>query len=150
MPVTRPTPNSGSSHLVLPDGDCGADRPPARSSSPMPSTQETLLLQGSARSCLNCCKRCLNELEEWSKKLPPDVRRPDSTPPARALRSMQTGQNSIAPENSLPQLGQVRCGCVFMGLIALRPQSEPKSNTTFHRVVRIRPARLRAYYFSVA
>jgi hypothetical protein len=33
---------------------------------------------------------------------------PDSTPPARALRSMQTGQNSIAPENSLPQLGQVR------------------------------------------
>ena len=33
---------------------------------------------------------------------------PDSTPPASALRSMQTGQNSIAPENSFPQLGQVR------------------------------------------
>src|SRR5260221_1799757 len=30
--------------------------------------------QGSARSCPNCRKRCLNELEEWSKKLPPDVR----------------------------------------------------------------------------
>src|SRR5258708_24643678 len=37
-------------------------------------TQETLLLQGSAGYCPNCCKRCLNELEEWSKKLPPDVR----------------------------------------------------------------------------
>jgi hypothetical protein len=27
---------------------------------------------------------------------------------------MQTGQNSIAPENSLPQLGQVRWGSVLM------------------------------------
>jgi hypothetical protein len=27
---------------------------------------------------------------------------------------MQTGQNSIAPESSLPQLGQVRWGSVFM------------------------------------
>ena len=33
---------------------------------------------------------------------------PDLTPPARAWRSMQTGQNSTAPENSLPQLGQMR------------------------------------------
>src|SRR5260221_10457930 len=74
MPVTRPIPNSGSSRLVSPDADCAADRTPARSSSPMPRTQETLLLQGSARSCPNCRKRCLNELEEWSKKLPPDVR----------------------------------------------------------------------------
>jgi len=40
---------------------------------------------------------------------------------------MQTGQNSIAPENSLPQLGQVRWGSVFMGLTALQPQSEPKA-----------------------
>ena len=40
---------------------------------------------------------------------------------------MQTGQNSIAPENSLPQLGQVRWGSVLMGLTALRPQSEPKT-----------------------
>jgi hypothetical protein len=39
---------------------------------------------------------------------------PDSTPPARPLRSMQTGQNSIAPETSLPQLGQVRWGSVLM------------------------------------
>ena len=30
---------------------------------------------------------------------------------------MQTGQNSIPPENSLPQLGQVRWGSVFMDLI---------------------------------
>ena len=40
---------------------------------------------------------------------------------------MQTGQNSIAPENSLPQLGQVRWGSVLMGLTALQPQSEPKA-----------------------
>ena len=52
---------------------------------------------------------------------------PDSTPPARPLRSMQTGQNSIAPENSLPQLGQVRWGSVLMDLTVLRPQSEPKA-----------------------
>ena len=51
---------------------------------------------------------------------------PDSTPPARALRSMQTGQNSIAPENSLPQIGQVRLGSVFMGLTALQLRSGPR------------------------
>src|SRR5262249_6345227 len=33
---------------------------------------------------------------------------------------MQTGQNSIAPENSLPQLGQMRCGSVFMDLTVLQ------------------------------
>jgi hypothetical protein len=33
---------------------------------------------------------------------------------------MHTGQNSIAPENSLPQLGQVRKCSVFMGLTAVR------------------------------
>src|SRR6516162_9174015 len=48
-------------------------------------------------------------------------------PPARPLRSMQTGQNSIAPENSLPQLGQVRWGSVLMALTVLQPQSEPKA-----------------------
>jgi hypothetical protein len=32
---------------------------------------------------------------------------------------MHTGQNSIAPENSLPQLGQVRWGSVLMGLTVL-------------------------------
>src|SRR5215831_7802949 len=32
---------------------------------------------------------------------------------------MQTGQNSIAPENSLPQLGQVRWGSVLMELTVL-------------------------------
>jgi hypothetical protein len=33
---------------------------------------------------------------------------------------MQTGQNSIALESSLPQLGQVRWGSVFMDLTVLR------------------------------
>jgi len=40
---------------------------------------------------------------------------------------MQTGQNSIAPENSLPQLGQVRWGSALMLLIALQPQPEPNA-----------------------
>jgi hypothetical protein len=40
---------------------------------------------------------------------------------------MHTGQNSIAPENSLPQLGQVRWGSVFMVLTAVQPQPEPKA-----------------------
>jgi hypothetical protein len=40
---------------------------------------------------------------------------------------MQTGQNSITPESSLPQLGQVRWGSVLMALTVLQPQSEPKA-----------------------
>jgi hypothetical protein len=48
-------------------------------------------------------------------------------PAPRPLRSMQTGQNSIAPENSLPQLGQVRLGSVLIGLTALQPHSERKA-----------------------
>src|SRR6201996_4499847 len=40
---------------------------------------------------------------------------------------MQTGQNSIAPETSLPQLGQMRWGSVLMRLTTHRPQSEPKT-----------------------
>jgi hypothetical protein len=44
---------------------------------------------------------------------------------------MHTGQNSIAPENSLPQLGQVRCRSALMAVIALQPV---KANTTLHRV----------------
>src|SRR5262249_3660901 len=51
---------------------------------------------------------------------------PDSTPSARPLRSMQTGQNSIAPENSLPQLGHVRWGSVFINLTGLQPEFEAK------------------------
>jgi hypothetical protein len=43
------------------------------------------------------------------------------------LRSMQTGQNSIAPESSLPQLGQVRWDSGLMGLPVLQPQPEPKA-----------------------
>jgi hypothetical protein len=35
------------------------------------------------------------------------------------LRSMQTGQNSIAPENSLPQIEQMRRDSVFMDLTVL-------------------------------
>jgi hypothetical protein len=37
---------------------------------------------------------------------------------------MQTGQNSIAPENSLPQLGQVRWGSVLIDLTVLPGRSE--------------------------
>jgi chromosome partitioning protein len=48
---------------------------------------------------------------------------PDSIPPASPLRSMQTGQNSIAPASSLPQLGQVRWGSVLMVLTALQPKA---------------------------
>jgi hypothetical protein len=33
---------------------------------------------------------------------------------------MQTGQNSIAPENSLPQLGQMRWGSVLKALTVLQ------------------------------
>ena len=40
---------------------------------------------------------------------------------------MQTGQNSIAPENSLPQLGQVRWGSVLMFLTALQPEPKPSA-----------------------
>jgi hypothetical protein len=40
---------------------------------------------------------------------------------------MQTGQNSIAPENSLLQLGQVRWESVIMALAAPEPQPEPKA-----------------------
>jgi hypothetical protein len=40
---------------------------------------------------------------------------------------MQTGQNPIAPENSLPQLGQMRWGSVLIALTALQPHSEPKA-----------------------
>jgi hypothetical protein len=39
---------------------------------------------------------------------------------------MHTGQNSIAPENSLPQLGQMRRGSVLIVVTALQPQFEPK------------------------
>ena len=40
---------------------------------------------------------------------------------------MQTGQNSIVPEISLPQIEQVRWGSVLMALTALQPQFEPKA-----------------------
>src|SRR5215831_8295435 len=41
---------------------------------------------------------------------------PDATPPPSPFRSKQTRQNSIAPENSLPQLGQVRWGWALIFL----------------------------------
>jgi hypothetical protein len=41
---------------------------------------------------------------------------------------MQTGQNSIAPENSLPQIEQVRWGSVLMGLTAFQPKATPRSS----------------------
>jgi hypothetical protein len=40
---------------------------------------------------------------------------------------MHTGQNSIAPESSLPQVGQVRWGCVLIVLTALQSQPELKA-----------------------
>ena len=40
---------------------------------------------------------------------------------------MQTGQNSIAPENSLPQLGQVRWASVLTVLAALQLQAQPRA-----------------------
>jgi hypothetical protein len=40
---------------------------------------------------------------------------------------MHTGQNSIVPESSLPQLGQVRWGSVIMALAALQSHPEPKA-----------------------
>src|SRR5260221_6095791 len=52
---------------------------------------------------------------------------PDLGPPTRPRRSMHTGQSSIAPESSLPQLGQVRWGSVLMTLTALQPQPGPKA-----------------------
>src|SRR6478735_8166722 len=54
---------------------------------------------------------------------------PDSTPPARPLRSMHTGQNSIAPETSLPQLGQVRWGSVLMDYPSFGRNPEPTSRS---------------------
>jgi hypothetical protein len=39
---------------------------------------------------------------------------------------MQTGQNSIAPEISLPQLGQLSWGSVLMDLNVLGPQLSGK------------------------
>jgi len=54
---------------------------------------------------------------------------------------MHTGQNSIAPESSLPQLGQVRWGSVLMGLSALQPKSKPKATPRSTEWCRKRPAR---------
>ena len=44
---------------------------------------------------------------------------------------MHTGQDFIAPENALPQFGQVCRASVFMGLAAF----SAASNATLHRVV---------------
>src|ERR1700756_3952023 len=40
---------------------------------------------------------------------------------------MQTGQNSIVPENSLPQLGQVCLDSALMVLTVLQPKETPRS-----------------------
>jgi hypothetical protein len=37
---------------------------------------------------------------------------------------MHTGQNFIAPENSVPQAGQVRLSSIFMDLTVLRMRQE--------------------------
>ena len=83
---------------------------------------------------LNCHQQdrcCLNgnssfQIAEWEfPKLPRQHFGVD--PPARPQRSLQTGQNSTAPESSLPQLGQVRWCPVLMALKPVRPQPEPKA-----------------------
>src|SRR4029077_11033294 len=70
---------------------------------------------------------------------------------------MHTGQNSIAPENSLPQLGQARRPSAFMGLAAFQPQSEPKATPRSiewckiaqrHPLAKDGPASIRASVFS--
>src|SRR4029077_14466629 len=63
---------------------------------------------------------------------------------------MHTGQNSTAPENSLPQLGQVRWGSVLMALPALQPQPRPTATPRSHRVVRNRSAHRLALSYPVA
>src|SRR5580700_1027787 len=100
MPVTRPIPNSGSSRLVSPDADrpptrrpVETRRSPSRSSSPMPSTQETRLLQGSVRYCANCCKRCLNELKRSPKNRQPMSERASSGRPVPATTDFFTEGN---------------------------------------------------------
>ena len=70
---------------------------------------------------------------------------PGSTVPARPLRSMHTGQNFIAPESSLPQLGQVRWVSVLIALTALQPQPEPKAIPRSTPVVRNRPVQRLAF-----
>jgi hypothetical protein len=50
-----------------------------------------------------------------------------------ALRSKHTGQNSIAPENSLPQLGQVRWGSA---VIIYPPVLSPRSFAAWYETVR--------------
>ena len=50
--------------------------------------------------------------------------------PARPLRSMQTGQNSIVPEKSLPQLAQVRWDSLLMFLTAFQPQPETNNRAS--------------------
>ena len=61
---------------------------------------------------------------------------------------MQTGQNSSVPENSLPQLGQVRWGGVLMG--PKRPSSGILAEgNSLRGEVRNRPARPLANYCPV-
>jgi hypothetical protein len=43
------------------------------------------------------------------------------------LRSIQTGQNCIVPESSLPQLGQVRWNSVLIVLAALQLHAQPRA-----------------------
>jgi hypothetical protein len=46
---------------------------------------------------------------------------------------MHTGQNSIAPEDSFPQLGQVRLGSVFMDLNVLLSRVKLRNEHGFPR-----------------
>jgi len=63
---------------------------------------------------------------------------------------MHTGQNSIAPESSLPQLGQLRLGSALTALTALPSHSEANATQQSHRAVRKRPAKRLANFCPVA
>jgi hypothetical protein len=84
--------------------------------------------------------RCKLDGIEWTASSKVDV--PDSAAPARAPQSMQTGQNSIAPENSFPQLGQVRRGSALMFLNALQRKLPRKMTTLPPGLAQKQPARL--------
>ena len=78
---------------------------PYGSSIGSPTLSDTIKCMRECAFTLSSCKR------EWSGigfSVPSAADTADATPPPSPFRSMQTGQNSIAPENSLPQLGQMR------------------------------------------
>ena len=83
----------------------------------------------------------LSHPRKKTRRIPPRQGEPREACRPGRIQSLQ--------KNSSPLLGQVRCGCVFMGLTALRPQSWPKRCTTLCRVVPNRRERIPANGCSV-